>query len=402
MNSNTLSALCSSFLLSIALLASGQVLAQSAFYTPTAAELRGAPGTLIRTEPMSGAPLGAAAYRILYRSTGVNGELIAVSGVAVVPVGTAPAEGRPVVAWAHPTTGVVPRCAPSLAEFAFQQMQGLRQFVEQGYVVVATDYPGLGTPAPHPYLVGNSEGRAVLDAVRATRALTDATAGNRFTVWGHSQGGHAALYAGLLVRVYAPELQLLGVATAAPATDLGKLLRDDFATAGGRNVTAMTLWSWTRVFGVPMAPVALPATVPLIDQLADQCLESIYDFVMRWREAEPLEQSFLTVKDITAVEPWRSLVLQNVPGPLAASIPVFIAQGSADTLVMPQVTLDYAKRLCANSSAVRLLMLPGVGHGLAAYHATDAAVSWLIDRFEGRPVPNDCGTTVLTGTPSIR
>jgi hypothetical protein len=61
----------------------------------------------------------------------MQGEPIAVSGVIVVPPGPVPADGRPIVAWAHPTTGVVPHCAPSLAIFVFQQMAGLRQLIEQ-------------------------------------------------------------------------------------------------------------------------------------------------------------------------------------------------------------------------------------------------------------------------------
>ncbi|HXX38948.1 MAG TPA: lipase, partial [bacterium] len=122
--------------------------AQSDFYSASVAELVGPPGTLIRTQPMSGAPLDAAAYRILYRSTGLKGERIAVSGVAIIPSG-ATAERR-IVAWAHPTTGIVPHCAPSLARLFFQQVQGLQEMVRRGYIVVATDYPGLGTSSPHP------------------------------------------------------------------------------------------------------------------------------------------------------------------------------------------------------------------------------------------------------------
>ena len=109
-----------------ALLASRrQAQAQTPFYQASAQELAGPPGTLIRSEPMMFAPAGAQAYRVLYRSVGMHGEPIAVSGVIVVPPGPAPAGGRPIVAWAHPTTGVVPHCAPSLAIFVFQQMAGL-------------------------------------------------------------------------------------------------------------------------------------------------------------------------------------------------------------------------------------------------------------------------------------
>ncbi|WP_198031163.1 hypothetical protein [Bradyrhizobium sp. th.b2] len=124
--------------------------AQTAFYRAPASAVAGAPGTLVRQEVIDGAPLGATAYRVLYRSTGFDNKPILVSGVVIVPSGDPPQAGRPIVAWAHPTSGIVPRCAPSLAIFLFQQIQGLRSFVRDGYVVAATDYPGLGTEGPLP------------------------------------------------------------------------------------------------------------------------------------------------------------------------------------------------------------------------------------------------------------
>src|SRR5271170_2262080 len=78
--------------------------------------------------------------------------------------------------------------------------------LDRGYVVAATDYPGLGTPEVHPYLVGESEAHAVLDSVRAARAIPEAAAGARFAAWGHSQGGQAALFTGIEASRYAPEL----------------------------------------------------------------------------------------------------------------------------------------------------------------------------------------------------
>jgi len=170
--------------------------AQTDFYRAPRSEAAGAPGTLVRQEVIDGAPLGATAYRVLYRSTGLDNKPILVSGVVIVPPGDAPPGGRPIVAWAHPTSGIVPRCAPSLAIFLFEQIQGLRSFVRDGYVVAATDYPGLGTEGPHPYLVGTSEARAVIDSVRVAGSLPGAGGGKKFVVWGHSQGGHAALFSG--------------------------------------------------------------------------------------------------------------------------------------------------------------------------------------------------------------
>jgi acetyl esterase/lipase len=363
--------------------------AQTAFYDASPDQIAGPPGTIIRQERMlAPAPVGAAAYRVLYRSTGLNNEPIAVSGVVIVPDRPASAGGRPIVAWAHPTTGVVPRCAPSLALFVFQQIQGLREMINRGYVVAATDYPGLGTPQTHPYLVGMSEARAVLDSVRAARALTGAP--NRFAVWGHSQGGQAALFTGLTAASYAPDLDLVGVAAAAPATDLGMLLGDDINSMGGRNLTAMTLWSWSRVFGAPIDRIVDPAALPTMERVAGECIESISDLLLRRRTARPLEQRFLSISNFYAAEPWRSLMAKNSPGLLPPRVPLFLAQGGADGLVRPQVTQDYMRRQCAAGGKVRMLFLPADNHGFIARDAAASAVDWMADRFAGVSAPSDC------------
>src|ERR1700761_2667874 len=180
--------------------------AQDAFYQATASEIEnGAPGSIIREEPMRATPPGGIAHRVLYRSTSPEGKKIAVSGVIITPPGEPPQGGWPVVAWAHPTTGIVPRCAPSLAIFVYQQIAGSRPLTEKGYAIAATDYPGLGTPGPHPYLVGVSEARAVIDSVRAAATFPGVN-GRRYAVWGHSQGGQAALFTGMISEGYAPEL----------------------------------------------------------------------------------------------------------------------------------------------------------------------------------------------------
>jgi pimeloyl-ACP methyl ester carboxylesterase len=372
-------------------LSAGAAHAQTPFYQASAQELAGPPGTIIRSEPMLFAPARARAYRVLYRSTGLSGEPIAVSGVVVVPPGTAPAGGRPIVAWAHPTTGVVPHCAPSLALFVFQQMAGLRQLIEQGAVVAATDYPGLGTAGPHPYLVGDSEARAVLDSVRAARNLPGVDGGNDFAVWGHSQGGQASLYTGLIARNYAPELHLVGVAAAAPATSLVTLMGDDFKTSGGKNLTAMTLWSWSRVFGARIDKVVLPEAMPAVDRLADECIESIFDILARRQTEKPLEQHFLSVPNIATVEPWRSLAAHNTPGPLPAGIPLFLAQGTTDNVVASDVTRAYMQQQCKAGGDVTMMWVPGVGHGFVARDSANAAVAWMMNRFAGQPAPSDCG-----------
>jgi hypothetical protein len=226
--------------------------AEGQFYDVDPSELPGKPGTVIRLEAMPSSPRGAQAYRVLYRSIGLHGEPIAVSGVVIHPLGQPPATGRNIVAWAHPTTGVARKCAPSLWAHTFDEIPGLDDMLARGYVVAATDYPGLGTAGVHPYMIGESEGRAVLDMVRAAVAMPEPGAAARFVVWGHSQGGHAALYTGELAHRYAPELTMLGVAAAAPATYLGPLFEADINSTDGRLLAAYALWSWSSIYLVPL------------------------------------------------------------------------------------------------------------------------------------------------------
>lgn len=371
------------------LLLSQAAIAQVPFYIPLPGQLAGPPGQLIRQEPVFGAPFGAVAIRILYRSTGLKGEPIAASGIAIAPIGPPPPGGRPVVVWAHPTTGVVPHCAPSLSLNFFQKVQGLSPMLERGYVVVAPDYPGLGTAGPHPYLIGESEGRAVLDAARAVKGLS-VGAGNRVLVWGHSQGGHAALYAGLLARGYAPDLELVAVAAAAPATELGTLLHDDFKSAVGKMLTTMALWSWSRVFDAPIESVVSANVLPTVSRLAEQCIENLFENLAAAMIEVPLQTKFLTVPDITKVEPWRGIMRRNTPGPLPRGLPLLMIQGTADTIVEPAVTEAYVRRQCKAGGPVRFILMPGIPHHTIAHDAAPSAVQWMADRFAGAPPPNDC------------
>lgn len=350
---------------------------------------RSKPGTIFRVWPLvGGAPAGAKAYRILYRSTDFNGRPVAVSGAIIYP--DAPSsKPRDVVAWAHPTTGVVSRCAPTLVPVIAGTIQGIDPLIDAGYVIVATDYVGLGTADHHPYLVGASAARSVLDSVRAAQQLEDARAGRRFAVWGHSQGGHAALFTGLAAAAYAPELKLVGVAAAAPATNLVQLFKADRATVSGRSLTAMAVYSWTKVFGLPLAEIVNMRAKPHFETLAEDCIETISDFLKESQDEQVLENEFLKVNPVT-FGPVKKIMDANTPGALPAGTPVFIAQGTADDLVRPAITKAYVSTLCHGGARVKVYTMPGGGHVWAARDSASAAVEWIGQRFEGHKAPSDC------------
>jgi acetyl esterase/lipase len=238
--------------------------------------------------------------------------------------------------------------------------------------------------------VGVSEARAVIDSVRVAGRMPGAGGGKKFVVWGHSQGGHAALFTGLIAKIYSPELDLLGVAAAAPATNLVTLMNDDIDSVGGKNITAMTLWSWQRVFDANMDKIVDRKAIPAIDRLAKECIEGPFDILIRQRTEEPLQKYFLTTKHPSDVEPWHSLLEKNSPGPLPPELPVFLAQGTDDVIIRPKVTQAYAAALCAAGSKVRTLLMPNIGHGRAAQASTLDVVEWASGRFAGKGAPNDC------------
>lgn len=162
------------------------------FYDPPQPLLAVAPGTLIRSEAIIGysLPKGARAVRILYHSRALNGEDVATSGVVLIPAGTPPRGGWPVIAWAHGTTGVARVCAPSLMKDVAYGDEGLMPMVAAGFAVVATDYAGLGTPGRHQYDNKIAQANDVVYSVRAAySAVPDL--GRKWVAIGHSQGGIA-------------------------------------------------------------------------------------------------------------------------------------------------------------------------------------------------------------------
>jgi alpha-beta hydrolase superfamily lysophospholipase len=356
-----------------------------AFYTPPNPLPMGAPGTILRREPITdGVPDGAVSWRILYLSTGVNGERIAVSGVVVAPAG-ASASPRPVIAWARGTVGVLPACGLSHTSEPFRKMPALDLMVRRGFVVATTDYPGLGTPGIHPYLVGPVEADSVLDSVRAARQL-DVGAGDRFAVWGASQGGHASLWTAQSAGAYAPELKLIGAAASAPATDLEGILAANLHSPSGGVYTAELLYSWSHVYpGAELDDIVRPGQRAQFEKMATTCVSTPLAFLTLGGLLTPSD--YLAVDHLT--EPWKTWVARNTPRG-RIDVPLLITHGAADNLVPIALSEAETARRCEQGESVTLVSLPGVGHD-SAEESGLLVVGWIEDRFAGRPVGTTCG-----------
>jgi acetyl esterase/lipase len=343
------------------------------------------PGDLIAAEPPAkDVPLGARAWRILYATTTADGA--PATATAVVMAAENITGPRGVVAWAHGTTGIARGCAPTVMGKPFANVPALPELLAEGWAYVATDYVGLGTPGRHAYLVGEEAARGVLDSIRAARRLPDLSLENRAVVWGHSQGGNSALWAGMRARAYAPDLEILGVAALAPASDLPALLSASRGSMFGKLVTSYVAHAWAAAYpDVDADALMLPAARWLARDIAGRCGSD-------WTALVSVLQTFLLPADgIFAADPVQGALgpraRQNIPaGPFP--IPVVIAQGEDDDLVLPGIQKRYVDGLCAAGQRIDYRAYAGRDHislVSAGSPLTPDLVAWTRDRFAGRP-----------------
>lgn len=357
----------------------------AAFYEQPGGEVPSTPVTLVRSEQLLGTPVGSQAWRIMYSSTDLYGTPVLVTGIVVVPDGEAPAGGRTVLAWGHPTTGTDPSCAPSRAFDPFIGIEGMRLMLDRGYTVVATDYLGMGIETVDgkqagldSYLGGDTAARSVLDSVRAAQQLEAAQAGDDVVLWGHSQGGQAVLFAAQEASSYAPELKIAAVAAAAPAADLTKLMGSHLDDISGVTIGSYAFPAFAKVYadvpGVELSSILTPAAIEKTPEMNSLCLLS--SLTELHEIGQPLVGNF-TLHDPTAVEPWATLLSDNSAGAKPFEAPLFVAQGSADELVLPADTAAFVSHEESIGVDVHAVTVDGASHGTIAYEALPELERWL-------------------------
>lgn len=363
-----------------------------AFYTAPA-DVPDEPGRLLSSEPFDReVPDGADAWRILYTTTRDEGEPAVASAIVVVPA--LRTDPQPVIAWSHGTTGIARRCAPSVLPDPFESgaLFALDDVLDQGWALVATDYVGLGTVGPHPYLIGQGEGRSVLDAVRAARELPEADMADETVVWGHSQGGHAALWAAQLAGDYAPELDIRGVAALAPASNLTGFIDNLRDVSVGSLFAAYVLNAYAANYpDVSVGAYARPGGAPFIEGIGERCLN---EPAVLASAATSVAAGFSVFKGDIVAGALGERLEENIPRG-GIDLPVFVGQGGADPLVGPDAQADYVESRCADGQPIDYRVYEGLGH-VSLVEADSPAmvelVEWTSARFAGDPPTPTCGT----------
>lgn len=339
-----------------------------AFYKPP----KGLPkqhGTLIWARGASGlVPLQDARYTklVLYSSRTAQGAKDAISGSVSVPKGKPPKGGWPVITWAHGTTGVADICAPSQDVAGSSAGTGetyinddLNAWLRAGYAVLRTDYEGLGTPGKHPYLVGTSEGRSVLDIVQAARQL-DKSISKRYLIAGHSQGGHAALFAAGLAKSWAPGLKLRGTVAFAPASHILEQASFLPALTSPSSLTALATLildgASTQSSAINVNQLLSDRVLQFYPLLQQQCLSRLgQPDELGGIPPSQLERSGA---DLSALNP----VLAAMNPAVTTSAPILIPQGESDNTVFPFLTSALKDQLVGLGDQVTYKTYPGIDH----------------------------------------
>jgi pimeloyl-ACP methyl ester carboxylesterase len=279
-------------------------------------------------------------------------------------------------------------CAPSRTPNVESDVQGLANFLSEGWVVTATDYAGLGTRGTEEYLVGKAEAHDVLNSVRAARQMVGVNAGSTMAVWGHSQGGQAALWTGAL-RNYAPELNVIAAAAAAPAAELPVLINHEWNTIAGSLIASEVLVAFPSAYpGLNVNTVSSWSSGTIADA-ANKCIEAgLADLAVSHFFGEHM----LLSKDPLTVPSWATALTNSIPP--SPTIPTYLSQGLNDPLVLPGSNGYFVTQACSAGSPLDALFIGDLGHMKAGHASAPSVFTWLQQRFAGLPLQSTCETTL--------
>jgi pimeloyl-ACP methyl ester carboxylesterase len=271
----------------------------------------------------------------------------------------------PIFAFAPGTTGIGDQCAASLEQPAKKNWANydslLAAYAAQGFTVVATDYEGMRDPDRlHHYMVGELEGRAVLDSVRALNNLNNTknfVDTKRITLSGYSQGGHSAFWADKIASIYAPELSLKGIVGFGPVDDVEKTLADITRGANINWFGPYILVSYQDYYKVsyPINDILLPRwQASLTNDVLSNCVDSVQAHWGKNPDAVYTKQFLDSIKDSSIFginyPQLANDMRKNIAGDQNSKSAKLINQGAIDNVVLPDQQRQMITRLCSNGN----------------------------------------------------
>jgi len=341
----------------------------------------GKPGELIRSQSFEEyeLPISVSAIRILYHSRSAVGEDVAASGVVLFPYGKKPpAGGWPVIVWAHGTTGVARRCAPSLTR-NIGHGPFLSMYVNLGYAVVAPDYTGLGTDFRNAFLDSPSNAADLIAAVPAARAA-EPSLGGRWIAIGEAEGSLAA------VAVAEKQHETRDPGYLGSIAISGLADPQEIYQPGGAGSSSLKLA--TLAYGIK--------TVYPEFQIADMLTEKGLGVYHRIEQtcsnagAAPDFSPSETLKPGWEGNPFvRRYFLRSHLAETPASRPILVITSDADSAIPGATTAQAIARMCKQGDQIQSQLYPADAGSLIGDSVRDQ-IAWIEARFSGRPSTTTC------------
>ncbi len=357
-----------------------------AFYDVPEPLPSGAHGDLVRWQVID-SPFSLR-YRMMYLSETVAGEPMLVTALVDAPDDLPPFGGNQLLLYGHSATGFDDACAPSAAidnpSVDLPATDQIESMSSDDWVVVSTDYQGLGGPGIHPLFVGVSEGRAMLDAGRAARQLPTLYVGATTALAGFEQGGHAALWAAELAPHWTPEQSIVAAAIAAPASEIAGLAAAAVAQPQAETLPLAIAAGLATTYPealVGLGSVLTPAGAELLEQWSGVCFG-----------AEAATPGPYLATDLAAVEPFATMMAENTAGNAATATPLLILHADGDQRVPVAHSAALLDRLCAAGQVAERRVIAGATHISTASELSGAGVDWLTGVADGTVTPvSSCG-----------
>ena len=386
-------------------------------------------GQIVSQEAVATPVAGAQSWRIAYISSDVAGRKTLATGLVVAPLGTPPGGGRPIMAWAHGTTGAAQNCGPSqvvnpakgLNEYFLMNgdswtdygLPSLEAFINAGYVVVGSDYQGLGGGGRHQYAVAATQARDVIDSIRAASSMKASGGGKKAIVYGWSQGGGATIAAASMPDYIARQgtasdnIEVVGFVALAPfdtgVLAAGKATNQAASDKAMRELTAnfsdnvfnfthfaMNMWGTQAAFpDLGLNDVFTDDGAKVVDRVfSNKCMHSAADTLNYAYASE--YKTLLNPKPKNTMA-WIQALVQGSVAPVKPVAPVVIYWGAKDTVIPPLMGKLYQGQMCKLGGNVERVQLPGEQtHFSTPGAAAPLFLPWVKERFAGKPAANGC------------
>ena len=386
-------------------------------------------GQVIKKESIATSIKGAQAWRIAYISSDQAGRKTISTGLLVAPLGKAPKAGRPIVAWSHGTTGTAQNCGPSQLSNPAQSLNeyfliggnsgtdyglpAVQKLIQNGYIVVATDYQGQGGGGRHQYMISGTQAHDAINSIRAAGNIKELGANKKALIYGWSQGAGSVLAAASSPDYISQKgtafdgIDLLGFVAMAPpdvaatiATRPNDPVAADKFIAGllqsfSANVmdfahASMTFWAIPNGFSnTKLDDLFTVDGAKAVNEIyTGKCIHTAVD-TLNYNFGESYKSLLKPQAQNTLA--WAQAIYDSGVPKVKPVAPVIIYWGTKDTAVPPVMGELYRQQMCQLGANVTRIQLAGEQtHYTTPPVAEPLYVPWIEDRFAGKPIQNGC------------